>query len=302
VRTLAVAITLVSLALAACGGSDPAAEEGAFDSAAAFHDLQAQVEIGPRPAGSPGAAEEVSLITRRLREAGIGDVTVQRPYRNVVAHIPGSTRGTVVVGAHYDTKDIPGFVGANDGASGVAVLLGLADALPARSTGAGIDLVFFDAEEARGERDFERDGDRGSRQFVAYAKRSGAQGSPPLDQIQAMVLFDMVGDCDLQIPREATSDPRLYAEFAQAATAANGNPAPFEGLTGGVGDDHTPFQDAGVPAVDLIDFTYGSDRSPGPWWHTRSDSLDKVCASSLGAVGDAAVRAIPAIALTGPGR
>jgi Zn-dependent M28 family amino/carboxypeptidase len=238
----------------------------------------------------------VDLITRSLGDAGVQDVTVQRPYRNVVATIPGSEPGTIVVGAHYDTKDIPGFVGANDGASGVAVLLELARALPDQLDGSAITLVFFDAEEARGDRDFERDGDRGSRQFVAYAKREGAQGAPPLDQIRAMVLFDMVGDCDLQIPREATSDPRLYAYFASAAAEANGDSAPFKGFTGGVGDDHTPFQEAGVPAVDLIDFTYGGDTSPGPYWHTRRDTLDKVCESSLDEVGGAAVAALPRIA------
>jgi glutaminyl-peptide cyclotransferase len=297
-RLLAVGV-IIFVVLPGCGGSDDPADEGSFDSQAAFADVRAQVEIGPRPAGSAGAAREVELITERLGQAGIRDVTVQRPYRNVVATIPGDGRGTVVVGAHYDTKDIHGFVGANDGGSGVAVLLGLARALPDRSSGASIDLVFFDAEEARGDRDFERDGDRGSRQFVAYSKRGGAQGSPPLGEIRSMVLFDMVGDCDLQIPREATSDPRLYGQFAAAAVDLDGNPAPFDGFTGGVEDDHTPFQQAGVPAVDLIDFTYGSDTSPGPYWHTRQDTLDKVCASSLDEVGEAAVLAIPRIAGSG---
>jgi glutaminyl-peptide cyclotransferase len=293
---LVLLLAALLVVLAGCGGSDDPADDGSFDSQAAFDDVRAQVEIGPRPSGSAGARREVALIAERFGQAGVRDVTVQRPYRNVVARIPGDGRGTVVVGAHYDTKDIPGFVGANDGASGVAVLLELARALPDRSSGASIDLVFFDAEEARGNRDFERDGDRGSRQFVAYAKRGGAHGSPPLSEIRSMVLFDMVGDCDLQIPREATSDPRLYGQFAAAAAELDGDAAPFEGFTGGVEDDHTPFQQAGVPAVDLIDFTYGSDTSPGPYWHTRQDTLDKVCASSLEEVGEAAVLALPRIA------
>ena len=131
---------------------------------------------------------------------------------------PAADPGTVVVGAHYDTKDaIPGFVGANDGASGVAVLLELARALPRRLAGPSVQLVAFDAEEARGDRDFERDGTRGSRQFVDYARAGGEQGSPPLAEIRAMVLFDMVGDCDLQIPHEQNSDQDLYALFAVAA-------------------------------------------------------------------------------------
>ena len=148
----------------------------------------------------------------------------------MVGVIPGREPGAVVVGAHHDTKDgIPGFVGANDGASGVAVVLELARALPRRLHGPSLHLALFDAEEARGDRSFEIDGTRGSRQYVAYALAGGRQGSPPLEQIQAMVLFDMVGDCDLQIPREANSDRSLYGAFADAARGRSGSPAPFEG-------------------------------------------------------------------------
>ena len=189
-----------------------------------FHDVRVQVGIGPRPAGTAASEEEVRFIALSLRQAGLGGVRVQHPYRNVVARIPGSEPGAVVLGAHHDTKDIPGFVGANDGASGVAVLLELARDLPRRVDGPSIDLAFFDAEESvgpgNGARAFERTGDRGSGQYVRYAERGGLQGAPPLDSIQAMVLFDMVGDCDLRIPLEANSDPALYEPFADAAAAS----------------------------------------------------------------------------------
>jgi hypothetical protein len=124
----------------------PPAAASRFDAQRAFRDLRSQVAIGPRPSGSAGAGREVRLIVERLRAAGVRDVTIQRPYRNVVARIPGRLPGDVVVGAHYDTKDIPGFVGANDGASGVAVVLELARDLPPRLEGPSIDLVLFDAE------------------------------------------------------------------------------------------------------------------------------------------------------------
>jgi glutaminyl-peptide cyclotransferase len=236
-------------------------------------------------------------IVRRLRAAGIRDVVVQRPYRNVVARIPGATGGTVVVGAHYDTKDIPGFVGANDGASGVAVVLELARDLPRRLDGPSIDLVLFDAEESPRGASFESGGDRGSGQFVRYARRGGEQGSPPLARIRAMVLFDMVGDCDLHIPREANSDPGLYRLFADAAAtrSPSGSSEPFTGDAPGILDDHTPFLDAGVPTLDLIDFDYGPGPSPGAWWHTRRDDLSHICARSLGEVGVPALAAVPAI-------
>ena len=110
-----------------------------------------------------------------------------------------------------------------------------------------------------------------------------------------MVLFDLVGDCDLEIPREAGSDPRLYALFADAARAVSGTRAPFEGVTGAILDDHVPFSASGIPAVDLIDLDFGPGPPPGAYFHTTEDDLDHVCASSLDAVGEAAVRAIPRI-------
>src|SRR5687768_15330531 len=165
-RAVALILLSFALALAGCGDSDEPAPER-FDAERAFEDLEAQVEIGPRPSGSKGSAETVALIEDRLRAAGAEDIQVQRPYRNVVATIPGTGEGTVVVGAHHDTKDIPGFVGANDGGSGVAVVLELARVLAAEAPldGPSVSLALFDAEEARGGRPFEEDGTRGSQQY-----------------------------------------------------------------------------------------------------------------------------------------
>ena len=301
------AVLFIAALLAGCGDEErsddatapgrEAEEAGDFDSGLAFADLEAQVEIGPRPAGSPESRETAELIAARLREAGARDVTIQRPWRNVLATIRGERPGTVVVAAHHDTKDDvgPEFVGANDGASGIAVLLELARTLPRPLPGPSVQIVAFDAEEARGDRSFEEDGTRGSRQYIELATGGGGQGAPPLEEIRAMVLFDLVGDCDLEIPREAFSDRALYKLFAEASESIDGDPSPFEGTTTPVLDDHVPFLRAGVPAVDLIDFEYGPGPSPGAWWHTEHDTLDKVCPESLDAVGEAAVRAIPRI-------
>jgi glutaminyl-peptide cyclotransferase len=267
----------------------PPSARGGFDADRAFADLRAQVELGPRPSGSEANEEQAQLLAERLIAAGAEGVEIQTPYRNVVGVIPGSEPGYVVVGAHHDTEDIPGLLGANDGASGVAVVLELARTLPNPLPGPSVALALFDAEEARGDRPFEVDGTRGSRQYVELAA-SGEQGTPPLGEIEAMVLFDMVGDCDLQIPRELNSDEGLYELFAEAAAGA-----PFQGETGPISDDHVPFLEAGIPAVDLIDFTYGPGGTPGAYWHTTEDTLDKVCPESLDAVGEAALEAIPAI-------
>jgi len=308
--SLVVAGVAAAAVLAGCGErEEPTVEDSGahlrtsaaarFDERRAFDDLRAQVRLGERPAGSPANRRLVALLAGRLREAGVRDVQVQRPNRNVVGTIPGSRPGAIVVGAHHDTKDrIPGrFVGANDGASGVAVVLELARALPDRVDGPSIHIALFDAEEARGERPFTEDGARGSAQYVRYAAAGGREGSPPLDAIRAMVLFDLVGDCDLDIPLESNSDAGLYEQFRDAAMALDpeGGGAPFVGETSSILDDHVPFAEAGTPAVDLIDFTFGPGGSPGEWWHTSEDDLDKVCPESLGAVGRPALIAIPEI-------
>jgi glutaminyl-peptide cyclotransferase len=285
------------LVLAGCGSDESGGSASpAFDGDRAFADLQAQVEFGPRPAGSPAAHRTAKWIAGRMRDAGLESVRIQSPWENVLGTIPGSEPGSVVVGAHYDTKSgIPRFVGANDGASGVAVLLELARTLPRPLPGPAVQLVAFDAEEARDDRDFDVDGTRGSRQYVADARSGGRQGAVPLKEIRAMVLFDMVGDCELQIPREQNSDKGIYALFADAATEGSGAPAPFDGRTLAISDDHVPFLEAGVPAVDLIDFDYGPGPTPGAYWHTPDDTVDNVCAESLNAVGEAALLAIPRI-------
>jgi glutaminyl-peptide cyclotransferase len=282
--------------LAGCGSDDREPAPERFDAERAFADLEAQVKIGPRPSGTPENAELVRFLVMSLKQAGAEDVVVQSPWQNVAATIPGTADGTIVVGAHHDTKDIPGLLGANDGASGVAVVLELARVLAAEAPlhGPSISLALFDAEEARGDRDFAEDGTRGSKQYVAYAESRGEQGAPPIEEIESMILFDLVGDCDLEIPREAASDERLYEEFAEAAREVNGSnsPAPFEGEAEAVGDDHVPFLAAGIPAIDVIDFTYGGEERPGTYWHTTEDTLGKVCSESLDAVGEPAVRVL----------
>jgi Zn-dependent M28 family amino/carboxypeptidase len=299
---IAAAAVFACVALAACGGDDAdggetsAAGPLAFDENRAFADLEAQVAFGPRPSGSQANKEMTKFLAQQLREAGVRQVRIQRPWRNVVGTIPGRAKGSVVVSAHHDTKDDPPIVGANDGASGVAVVLELARALPDKLKGPSLRIALFDAEEARGDKRFEKDGTRGSRQYVSYAERE-KQATPPLDSIRAMVLFDLVGDCDLHIPYEPLSDAGLYDLFAAAAAQINGagNPAPFGGTQSAVGDDHIPFRDAGIPAVDLIDFHYGPGPAPGDYWHTLEDTVDKVCPASLDAVGEAALVAIPKI-------
>jgi glutaminyl-peptide cyclotransferase len=244
-----------------------AAKVDRFDGGAAFQLLRRQVEMGPRPAGSAESRRLARLLRRIVPRGRYQEVP--GGLRNVIGTVRGREPGYVVVGAHYDTKDIPGFVGANDAASGTAVVAQIARTL--RRPRHTIHFVFFDGEESpRGtpDEDFEEEGLRGSK--VA---------APAFAQARAMVLLDFVGDRRLSIPREANSDERLW-ERLRAAARRVGAGRVFPDLTnGGVLDDHLPFLERGVPSIDLIDFSF-------PCFHRRCDNMSAVSERSVDAVGE----------------
>ncbi|HXX48855.1 MAG TPA: M28 family peptidase [Myxococcota bacterium] len=264
-----------------------------FDGVRAFRDLAALVQIGPRPAGSRGAALARELIRDRLRQAGwvveAHEFSVARPHApavamvNLIARRSASQPARTLVITHYDTKSIPNiaFLGANDGASGVAVLLELARILAADDPPPPVALVFFDGEESFGANIDQSDGLYGSK---ALAQRMAEDGS--LAQVGALVLVDMVGDSDLNLARDLGSSAALRQKF-EAASAQLQLPPPFDpDQEMSVIDDHTPFQDRGVRDVlVLLDFQYGARVSPGPRWHTAGDTLDAVSPDSLARVG-----------------
>jgi glutaminyl-peptide cyclotransferase len=244
-----------------------------FDGARAFGELQRQVEMGPRPAGSAASQRLAARIRRALPRGRFESLDPAHPgLRNVVGHIPGS-QPAVVVAAHYDTKALPGFVGANDGAGGTAAVLELARVLRRAERPAGapeLRFVLFDGEEATDDADFYRSGVRGSR---AYARRHKGE-------LRAVVLLDFVADKDLRIPREAGSDPKLWVRLRAAARRV-GAQAAFPALKRSrITDDHTPFTRDGVPAIDLIDFEF-------PCWHKRCDDMSAVSRHSLDVSGEA---------------
>jgi Peptidase family M28 len=238
-----------------------------FDGAAAFRLLRRQVDMGPRPAGSPESRRLAQLLKRVVPRGRYQDVP--GGLRNVIGTVRGREPGYVVVGAHYDTKDIPGFVGANDGASGTAIAAQLARTI--RRPRHTVKFVFFDGEESpRGtpDEDFEDEGLRGSR--VA---------APTLKGARAMVLLDFVGDRRLTIRYESNSSPGLWRKLRSAARRVGALEVFPSGSQGPVSDDHLPFLDAGVPSIDLIDFDF-------PCWHRRCDNMSAVSQRSVNAVGE----------------
>jgi len=241
-----------------------------FDSRAAYALLREQVELGPRPAGSR-ESRELGDRLRRLLPQGVF-ARVPGGLRNIVGGVPGRDPGRkVVVGAHYDTKDLPGFVGANDGASGTAVAVQVARTLKPRQVRPTVVFILFDGEESplgTPDSDFEERGLRGSK-FIA----------PGFKDAEAMVLLDFVGDRELSTPREANSDEGLWDKLRAAARRTDNGAAFPDSTTGAISDDHLPFIEQGVPSIDLIDFDF-------PCWHTRCDDLRAVSERSLDTTGE----------------
>lgn len=278
--------------------ASPAAQAPAFDSARAFEHLKRLVEIGPRPAGSPGSRKTRDYIKQQLSALGLTPIeqafdaktrvgTV--PMVNISAAIPGRGTGRLIFAGHYDTKLFKEFVfvGANDAGSSTAFLLELARVLKDRANEVPVEILFLDGEEAFGE--WETGNTFGSRHYVAEAQKAGT-----LKEIKALILVDMIGDRDLLIKRESNSTPWLTDAIWSAARRLNRPEFVAEATP--IEDDHLRFLEAGVPAVDIIDLEYPNLASPS-YWHTADDTLDKVSAASLQLVGDVLLEALPAIEL-----
>jgi glutaminyl-peptide cyclotransferase len=278
------AVLAVALLVAACDSSSAGGEESAsanlkvdrFDSAAAWRLLEYQVELGPRPAGSE-ASRRLARRLRRLLPRGRFE-PVPGGLRNVVGTVRGREPGYIVVGAHYDTKDIPGFVGANDAASGTAVVTQLARTI--RRPRHTIHFILFDGEESpRGTPDTE---------FADAGLRGSKAAAPRYRDARAMVLLDFVGEKRLRVLREGYSNERLWGRLRRAARAVGAGATFPAGIQSAIQDDHLPFLEEGVPAIDLIDFDFDC-------FHRTCDDLSVVSERSLDAVGETMVRLLASL-------
>lgn len=292
---------LALLLLAACNeqkNSAPPAllDPAAFDGKKALFEVIGLVNQGPRDSGTPGAEKAAHYIAKRLTAAGVAaevdvftNITTRGPllFRNVIGTIPGDTNRLIIIGSHYDTKAniAPNFVGANDSGSSSGALIELARILAKRGpNGPEIQLVFYDGEESFHGYN-ELDGFHGSRhhadQIVAQGRRNQTK----------MILLDMIGDQHLNITLAKNNAPELATLFLEAANE-DGTRKHFSLYPYDIGDDHVAYLDRGIPAVDIIDFEFGSAPGLNDYWHTTNDTLDKLSADSLQIIGRLTLRVV----------
>lgn len=282
---------------ARAGGGSSAAKEIEFSGPTALKYVEQQLAFGPRIPNTPGHQKTGDWLLRELR-ARADTVIVQEirhrtgkgqtlQLRNFFARFRPAATDRILYLAHWDTRPFADkspnlgqqrlpVPGANDGASGVAVLLGVADALKAKPPTIGVDLLFVDGEDY---------GDFADSTETLIGSRYFAQHLPPGYTTLFAVLFDMVGDRDLEIIEEgfsAQNAPEVVQRVWNTAEERGYGRYFVKRVGQALTDDHVPLQQAGIRAIDVIDFDF-------PYHHTTEDTLDKVSAQSLQIVGDVAV-------------
>ena len=291
-----------------------------FNGEATMSYVKTQLDFGPRVPGSPAARRAGDWIIAQMKQRA-DTVIVQSwthvtvrgdtlPLRNILARINPSAAQRVLFLTHWDTrptadadmtlgnKGLP-IPGANDGASGVALLMGIADALKKTKPLYGVDLLFVDGEDYGSFDGYNPDSALTKSYDVLIGSTYFANHLPsPNYQPMFGVLFDMIGDKYLQIDQEANSigaAPEVVSRVWSVADELGYGKYFINVNKGGVTDDHVPLIKRGLRVIDVIDDDYCSDDSvgcePGPknLHHTMGDTFDKVSSRSLQAVGDVAV-------------
>lgn len=273
---------LIAGLLAGCEGLAAQTSDATFSGERALAQVSMQMGYGARPTGSPQLKALGDAILVELGRNGWQTKTQTFTYkgaavRNIIA-LKGGPGDLYLIGAHYDTRRRadrdpvqPGLPvpGANDGASGAAVLLELARTLDIPA-GRRVMLAFFDAED---------NGDLDGWEWIVGSRQLAAQLSTyaPVTPT-AVVVVDMIGDAQQDIYYDGNSDPRVSASIWSVAGRLGYADAFRPAVRYSMLDDHTPFAERGIPSVDIIDFDY-------PHWHRTTDTLDKLSAASLERVG-----------------
>lgn len=265
--------------------------------------VRKQVAIGPRPPGSPELEQTRAYIMDQLKSYGL-DVSLdeftattpmgEKKMANIVAELPGETKNLLLITSHYETKFYKDmrFVGANDPGASVGTLLEIGRVLGSMRDKPKFTyrLVFFDGEEAFCEgwsdchNEGEPDNTYGSRHYVSQLEEK-----QELENTRALILLDMVGYKNLELGRDTLSTKWLQDIVWQTGRELGHKKIFVDREEGVGGDDHEPFLNAGVPAVDLIQLSSYSH------WHTAEDTLDKISAQSMKIVGDTVLASLPKI-------
>ena len=281
---------MLCVALAPAPACSPAPRN--FDESRAFEHLLTQVSFGPRIPGSEGHRQAHEWMRAHLDETA--DRVTEHTFsttspidstsmelRSLVGVFNEKSSSRVLFGAHWDTRAISDeetdenlrkmpVPGANDGGSGVAVLLEIASQLKERPPAIGVDLAFFDGED-QGLHGDPRSWALGSQRFV----KDFPQYRPAF-----VVILDMVGRKDTRILREGNSmiASAPLVDRIWELGRLSGCSVLVDSIGRPVFDDHVPFLEAGIPAVDLIDMA-------DPYWHTTKDLPEHCSSTSLGEVG-----------------
>ena len=269
---LLVCLLLLTSLLVECNKPNPLL----FDGPTAYARVEDQCDLGFRPTGSEAGWATGDYIITQLEEQGWTTETEEfsyrdTPVRNIVGRIGEGP--VIMLGAHYDTRlsadeedpSVP-VMGANDGASGVAVLLELARTLNKDELQNEVWLAFFDAE------------DNGQLNGWDWCIGSSYMAKHLKITPEAVVVVDMIGDADQQLYLEHNSDTTLQTHLWEIAATLGYTDTFVPQYRWTMYDDHVPFARRGIVAVDIIDFDY-------PYWHTTQDTRDKVSAESLERVG-----------------
>ena len=281
--------------------------------------------LGPRVSGTPGIERARAELSLQFHEAGYpnlirrsftsktpdprsspqeGDLSDrsfpnQTRFVNLIAELPGARREGIAIAAHYDSKLLEGFefTGANDAASAVATVVTIAEKLAqeARSKPRERSLYFvlFDGEESIRHQWQSPDCTYGSRHLADELSRLGAQAPFP---IKSLVLLDMIGAPKLWLGDDQKSDGRLRRLFRKTSREVFGlSLLDRAGQVNAIVDDHIPFMQRGIPAIDLIDGAFAAGGSRPTWWHTAEDTVDRLSARSLEKVATLVLHCIPQI-------
>lgn len=280
---------VVIAALSGCKPEEAETTLSPFVGGRAFNEVTALVRFTPRDAGTPGARNAAEHILQRLENFGVQakidtfkDQTPvgEKTFHNVVGRIPGKTDRWIILGSHFDTMPgIENFQGANDSGSSTGVLLELARKLSGQEFELGIIFAFFDGEEGIAHY---RPGDglHGSRHMATQLEDSGE-----VNKIDSMILLDMVGDPDLNFTLPYNTSSELAQDFL-AVAQKTGQRSRISLSKSNIIDDHVPFLKIGIPAIDLIDFKFGSEPGLNNYWHTSDDNLEHISAESLQITGN----------------